>query len=194
MGHSRADKAQTHQRLVDAAATRFREKGLDGISLADLMKELGLTHGGFYKHFASRDALVDEAVEAAFEQGRAKVQALTDADGRLNVADYVTFYLSKEHRDDPGGGCAICALSSDIARRGESGQASYRKRLDSLISHVANGLSGGDAEARRSQAVMLVTQLYGALLVARGAGDCALSDEILATVSEHVLAGLKSAS
>src|ERR1700744_1228841 len=165
MGHSRADKAQTHEPLVEAAAARFREKGLDGISLADLMKELGLTHGGFYKHFASRDALVTEAVEYAYQDGERTVAKIVDDQGQFDLSRYVDFYLSDSHRGAARSGCAISALSADISRRG------------------GPSFPGNKAEQRK-QAIAFMTRMYGAILVARGAGDSALSKEILDTVRE----------
>jgi TetR/AcrR family transcriptional repressor of nem operon len=189
MGHSRADKAQTHERLVEAAAVRFREKGLDGISLADLMKELGLTHGGFYKHFASRDALVAEAMDYAYAQGERTVAAIVDDQGQFDLAGYVDFYLSDAHRDEPGCGCAISALSADISRRDEGTQARYRRQLDSVFTRIGAAFPG-DEDAQRKQAIALMTQMYGAILIARGAGDSELSDEILRTAREQLHAAL----
>jgi TetR/AcrR family transcriptional repressor of nem operon len=192
MGHSRADKAQTHERLVEAAAKRFRERGLDGISLADLMKELGLTHGGFYKHFASRDALVAEAVEHAFSESGRAVANLADANGHIDLTRYVDFYLSEAHRDAPGNGCAVSALSADISRRGEATQARYRERMDETFNRVGAEFPG-DAKAQRKQAIEFMTRMYGALLIARGAGDSDLSREVLETVREQLLASLPAA-
>ena len=192
MGHSRADKAQTHERLVEAAATRFREKGLDGISLADLMKELGLTHGGFYKHFASRDALVAEAVDYAYKDGERSVAKLADAQGALDLSRYVDFYLSHSHRDTPGTGCAISALSADISRRDEDTQARYRQQLDGIFSRIGASFPGDKADQRK-QAIAFMTQMYGAILIARGAGHSDLSDEILETMREQLHAGLPAA-
>lgn len=191
MGHSRADKAQTHERLVEAAAARFREKGLDGISLADLMKELGLTHGGFYKHFASRDALVTEAVEYAYQEGERTVARIVDDQGQLDLSRYVDFYLSDSHRGAPGSGCAISALSADISRRDEDTQARYRKQLDGIFARIGASFPGDKAEQRK-QAIAFMTRMYGAILVARGAGDSALSKEILDTVREQLHAELST--
>ena len=189
MGHSRADKAQTHERLVEAAAARFREKGLDGISLADLMKELGLTHGGFYKHFASRDALVAEAVDYAYKDGERSVAKLADEQGKLDLSRYVDFYLSDTHRDSPGTGCAISALSADISRRDEETQARYRQQLDGIFARIGASFPG-DKAAQRKQAIAFMTRLYGAMLIARGAGDSALSNEILESMREEIRAEL----
>src|SRR5271170_2594903 len=107
MGYSKSDKAETHTRIVNVAAKRFREVGLEGIGVADVMKEAGMTVGGFYKHFASRDELVTEALEVAFESldaWEARAESLARA---------VRDYLSEAHRDAPGKGCALGALLGD---------------------------------------------------------------------------------
>src|SRR5271154_2389211 len=106
MGHSKASKATTHARLVESAAARFKEGGIDGISLSDLMKDLQLTHGGFYKHFVSRDELVTEALELALTQsGQAMRDRLFDGD-KPDIAGFVDFYLDEAHRDQRAAGCA----------------------------------------------------------------------------------------
>ncbi|MGC1304137.1 MAG: TetR/AcrR family transcriptional regulator, partial [Caulobacteraceae bacterium] len=103
MGHSQVEKAKTHDRIVAIAARRFREAGLDGLSIGDLMKEAGLTHGGFYKHFASREDLVVQAVTAALVSG-----SEIGKDGRAKAPpsylDLIAYYLSERHRQDTGGG------------------------------------------------------------------------------------------
>ena len=113
MGHSKASKADTHTRLVAAAAARFKERGIDGISLADLMKDLKLTHGGFYKHFNSRDELVTEALQLALAQsGRAMRERLFDQ-AKPDVPGFVDFYLDDSHRSGRAAGCAVAALAGD---------------------------------------------------------------------------------
>src|SRR5450631_3832274 len=105
MGHSKASKANTHARLVAAAAARFKERGVDGISLSDLMKDLKLTHGGFYRHFDSRDDLVAEALDLALTQsGQAMRDRLFVAD-KPDIAGFVDFYLGEAHRDGRATGC-----------------------------------------------------------------------------------------
>ena len=120
MGHSREDKARSHQRIVEIAARRIRESGTSGPGVADLMRAAGLTHGGFYKHFGSRDDLVAEAVQ----------QALAENDGVLGtllseasdpLATFVDWYTSAEHRDSPGAGCAVVVPRRGRAARGSAG-------------------------------------------------------------------------
>ena len=187
MGHSQADKAQTHRRLVRTAAGQFRENGLDGISLAELMKLLGLTHGGFYKHFSSRDELVGEAVEYALAEGDQTMRELLFKDGKPDLARFVGTYLSEAHRDSRSLGCTISALSADVARRGDELHAPFRDQIERNIGMLVEALEGVPAGQRRSQALLLLSALYGALSMARATGDSRLSQEILRTVGGKVL-------
>src|SRR3979411_2184530 len=115
MGHSRADKSKTHKRIVKIAARRFREEGLAGVGIAELMKEAGLTVGGFYKHFDSRDDLVAEAVSSAFGNWKRKVDAAASGGPALSYEKLIQDYLDEAHRDNPGAGCAYSALAPEIA-------------------------------------------------------------------------------
>src|ERR1700689_294043 len=123
MGYSKREKAETHTRIVKVAAKRFRELGLEGIGVADVMKEAGVTVGGFYKHFDSRDELVGEALASAFQ----------DLDRWGEKTDTLTkglkAYLTEEHRDAPGTGCALGALLGDMSRASRSAKAVYTARL-----------------------------------------------------------------
>lgn len=179
MGHSQNEKEKNHRAIVEIAAQKMRESGTEGPGVAEIMKEAGLTHGGFYKHFGSRDDLVAEAVEAAIAQGREGYEKVTaEADDPL--AAFVDWYLSSTHRDDPGTGCAVVALGSDAARADERVRAAYRGQVESYIAHMEELLGGGE-EARR-RAIAAVTSMVGAMLISRAVGDEALSEEILAAV------------
>ena len=107
MGHSQAEKVESHDRIVHIAATRFRENGLNGIGVADLMRDAGLTHGGFYRHFASRDALVVEAVERALQEGARALDAVAGI-SKTPLAAVVDAYLSPAHCNHLGTSCAVC--------------------------------------------------------------------------------------
>src|SRR5215468_410828 len=121
MGHSQAAKAKSHEKIVRTAARRLREEGLAGVGVADLMTAAGLTVGGFYKHFDSRDELVAEAlasIDSAWERTVAEGKSKAQPDARI-FARLIDAYLSEEHRDAPGAGCAFAAVAGDIARSGE---------------------------------------------------------------------------
>src|SRR5262245_33321618 len=117
---TREEAARNRERIVDAAARLFRERGFEGIGVADLMKEVGLTHGGFYGHFASKDDLEVEACTRALAHSLAlwrKRSEVTRGDPLSAITDV---YLTAKHRDDPGAGCLLAALGSDVSRRGPS--------------------------------------------------------------------------
>ena len=116
MGYSKAQKARTHKRIVAIASKRFREKGLAGFGIAELMKEAGLTVGGFYKHFESRDNLVSEAVNSAFGGWKRRVDAAKSIGPPVSYEKLIDDYLNEVHRDNPGTGCAFSALAPEIAR------------------------------------------------------------------------------
>jgi len=181
MGHSQASKQSTHERIVAIAAERFCELGLDGLSIANLMKEAGLTHGGFYKHFESRDQLVAEALDAAFKR--------SEDPQRTHRADFpslVSEYLSPEHRDGVGSGCAVGALVSDIGRVEGEARELYTRKLRSNVKGIGH-LLGGDNGEKRQQAIIAFSAMVGALGLSRACADDELSREILATVRDFLL-------
>lgn len=187
MGHSRVSKANTHARLVAAAATRFKERGIDGISLADLMQELELTHGGFYKHFGSRDELVGEALELALRQsGETMRERLFDGD-KADIPGFVDFYLDETHRDGRAGGCAVAALAGDAPRKSAAVQAQFREQMERNLEILSAALESSVAPAEaRATAMLTLSSLYGALMMARAAGDSPLSREILRTLRARI--------
>jgi len=188
MGHSKASKADTHARLVEAAAARFKERGIDGISLADLMRDLKLTHGGFYKHFASRDELVAEALELALTRsGELMRERLFDGD-KPNLRRFVDFYLDEAHRDGLAGGCAVAALAGDAPRKSAAVQAQFRGQIEANLRTLSEALGEGTPHERRETALLMLSSLYGALMMARAVGDSPLSREILGGVRKGVLA------
>ncbi len=183
MGHSQSDKEKNHQRIVEIAARKIRESGIDGPGVAEIMKEAGLTHGGFYKHFDSRDDLVAEAVEEAIEQGGADLSAAVEgADDPL--AAFVDEYVSEKHRDDPGSGCAVVAIGADAARADPRVRATYRAQVAKYIDYM-EGLMG-EGEGARREAIAAVTSMVGAVLISRAIDDPELSAEILAAVRADV--------
>src|SRR5207249_85949 len=142
MGHSQEDKAGSHDRIVRAAAARFRESGVDGIGVADLMKNAGLTHGGFYRHFATRDELVAEAVERALHDGGLVVDALANRK-RAPLAAVVDGYLSTSHRDDLATSCAVTTLAADVARSSERARSPDAPGVYGDLTGPEQGLFGG---------------------------------------------------
>jgi TetR/AcrR family transcriptional repressor of nem operon len=187
MGHSKVSKANTHARLVESAAARFKERGVDGISLADLMKDLELTHGGFYKHFASRDELVTEALELALAQSGQVMRDRLFAADKPDVAGFVDFYLDESHRDGRAAGCAVAALVGDAPRKSAAVQAQFRKQIERNLETLGEALGPGSADESRATALLFLSALYGALTMARAVGDSPLSREVLRTVRKRIL-------
>jgi TetR/AcrR family transcriptional repressor of nem operon len=184
MGHSRDGKAETHERIVATAAKLLREKGLEGIGVADLMKEAGLTVGGFYKHFDSRDDLVAEAL-GAMQGGWDEVFADAEARKRPNDAVFdslVDGYLGETHRDAPAEGCLFAALAGDLGRSGDKARNVATGKLERLLSRLSEVFDDRRAPAARAAAIFLYSALVGALTLARATNDEALSKEILSTV------------
>ncbi len=139
MRYSKEHKQETHARIVKKASVRLREKGAHGIGVADLMKEAGLTHGGFYAHFDSREALVIEAfgyaMDRAVEHWR-KIAAETPPEKRLSTI--VDSYVSAVHRDDPGRGCAVPTLGAEIARESAKTRKAFAAKLEQMIDVMAD--------------------------------------------------------
>jgi len=184
MRHSKAEKAKTHKRIVAIASRRFREKGLAGIGIADLMKEAGLTVGGFYKHFNSRDQLVAEALSAAFGGWKRKMEAAASGGPPLSYTRLIDDYLAKAHRDNPGTGCAFSALAPEIARSDKRTRALTSEQVRSDIQLIAALRPAKDKRTARSRAILAFSALVGAMSLARAVSDVALSREILAAVAE----------
>jgi TetR/AcrR family transcriptional regulator, transcriptional repressor for nem operon len=184
MGHSQKDKEKNHAQIVEIAAQKMRESGTEGPGVAEIMKAAGLTHGGFYKHFDSRDDLVAEAVEAAVAQTREGfAEVIEGAEDPLTA--FVDWYLSPGHRDQPGTGCAVVALGADAARSDERVRATYTDQVERYVAQMEK-LLGGDGEDVRRRAIAAVSEMVGAVLIARAIGDTELSDEVLAAARESV--------
>src|SRR5882724_2522863 len=184
MGHSRAEKENTHKRIVKIASKRFREEGLAGVGIAELMKEAGLTVGGFYKHFHSRDDLVAEAVGSAFGTWKRQVDAAASGGPPLTYAKLIDNYLNEAHRDDPGTGCAYSALAAEISRSDKKTRALASEQIRSDLKLIAGLLPGRNRRAARSRAILTFSALVGAMTLARAVSDEKMSREILRTAAE----------
>ncbi|SOE94154.1 transcriptional regulator, TetR family [Burkholderia sp. D7] len=184
MGHSQADKAASHDAILEVAAKRFRELGIDGIGVADVMREAGLTVGGFYKHFESREELVAEALAAAFKD--------LDVweDNADDLAASIRGYLSTQHRDDPGSGCAMGALLGDVGRGSEAIRDIYTKRITRNLEFFHERMADQPPAERRAKALAILCSMLGAIGLSRAVNNPVLSNEILSTVARHLIAQL----
>lgn len=184
MRHSKDDKAASHDRIVATAAARIRESGTERPGVAEIMRAAGLTHGGFYKHFGSRDDLILQAVERALADGESRALEST-AGAEDPLAAFADFYLSVAHRDDPATSCGVVALGTDMPRVGGPAQEAYRAQVERYLAHLQQLLDGDDETTRRRVTVTL-SAMVGALMIARALGSTTRSDEILRDVREAV--------
>lgn len=188
MRYSKEHKQETHARIVKKASVRLREKGAHGIGVADLMKEAGLTHGGFYAHFDSREALVIEAFAYAMDRSTErwrKAAEQTPPDQRL--AAIVNSYLTPTHRDDPGHGCAVPALGAEIARESPKTRKAFAAKVEQMIDMMASQILDAPPKEARRLAMASLATMMGTLVLSRIAGTGELSDHILEAGRDAVL-------
>lgn len=181
MRYSEDHKAQTHQRIIDEASARFRRDGIGATGLQPLMKSLGLTHGGFYAHFKSKDDLVEKSLRQTADNLATHCSAVFDQAEDPLVA-YIDYYLSESHRASPGEGCPLPTMSAELGQRGQASSITdemIHNRLDA----IQHGLPHDKADAPELSAVML-SALVGALVLSRSALDPQLSDRILENTRE----------
>ena len=194
MRYSKEHKFQTHARIVKRASVKLREKGAHGIGVADLMKEAGLTHGGFYSHFDSRDALVIEAFTHAMDRSTEHWRKQTEAaPAEKRLSTIVNSYLSALHRDNPGQGCAVPTLGAEIARESSKTRRAFAARMQQMIEMLAKQFHGVPPKTARKQAMAAMATMMGSLVMARIAGNSELSDEILKSGRDAILERAKSA-
>ena len=173
---TREQAAAHRERILDVAGTLFRERGFNGIGVADIMKQAGLTHGGFYGHFKSKDGLAAEITARVL--GRKGWPERLTGTPNPSFAEVVRKYLSPRHRDDAGHGCLLAALGSDVVRQPRSVRRAFTDGLRLRVKALQELLPSRSA-ARRQKALATMAGLMGALILARAVDDPQLSDEIL---------------
>jgi TetR/AcrR family transcriptional regulator, transcriptional repressor for nem operon len=178
---TRAQAAANREKILEVAGALFRERGFDGIGVADICQRAGLTHGGFYGHFASKDDLAAE-ITARVLGREGWLQRLTGK-AEPSFDDVVGAYLSRRHRDEPGSGCLFAALGSDVVRQPKRVRHAFTEGLRRRIDTVRTLVRGGSAAAKREKAVAAIAALVGALTLSRAVDDPKLSDEILDSVA-----------
>jgi len=194
--YSSEHRQQTRARIVKEAAKEVRAKGPDGVAVAGVMARAGLTHGGFYAHFPSKDALVAEAVDAMFDDARGHSETLDQIEEpKAALRDYLRFYLSRAHRDGRDRGCPLPALSGDIARSPGVAGERFAQGIVALSGRLAGLLARVDVNEPEAEANALLAQLVGAVSLARAVSDSAQSDAILrdTRTSVHARFGLDAA-
>lgn len=189
---SRAQAAANRRRIVTEASRLFRERGYDGVAVADLMKSAGLTHGGFYGHFESKEALMAETCASSGDI-RTRWERLTAKRQQPPFQVLVEQYLSPRHRDQPGHGCLFAALSVDTARQTPEVRHAYTGTFRKFADMIADWLPGRRANRRR-RALATASSLVGALVLSRAVDDPELSSEILDAVRQQLLGATASAT
>jgi len=188
---SRAEAQSHRQQITEASARLFKERGINGVSVADLMGAAGLTHGGFYGHFESKDALAGEAVAHAFEQSveRWRKRVAGQPDDAAGRAAIVERFLSAQSVREVGLGCPGVSLAGDVAREPAAApiRTAYLDGLEGLLQILAGVEDGPDAAARRRAAIVDYAAMTGALMLARATEGAPLSAEFLAAAREHLL-------
>lgn len=188
MRRSREETAETRAKIVEVAARLLRERGIASVSVADIMGSLGLTVGGFYRHFESKEALVAEAIEAAsLEMTRRQARMPALPGSRERVSLLLGEYLSTRHRDNPGQGCPVAALCSEISHEAGSVREAFTQALSRLVEVVESALAE-DRQDRRQVVLQTTASLVGALVLARASGDEMLASEILCAAREGLSA------
>jgi TetR/AcrR family transcriptional repressor of nem operon len=174
---TREQAAANRENVLEIAGTLFRERGFDGVGVADIMKRAGLTHGGFYGHFASKNDLAAEITQRVL--GRSAWMGRLTRNAKPSFADVVRQYLSSRHRDDAGRGCLLAALGSDVVRQPRSVRRAFTEGLRLRIDALGRLVPGRSAAARQQKALATMAGLVGALILSRAVDDPKLSDEIL---------------
>ncbi len=173
-------KAKTRRRILDAAHRLFKRHGYDGVGIDAIMAEAGLTRGGFYAHFASKEALFAEVVAQAVWQ--AGLEQAGEASGSARARGAIRAYLSRAHRDNPAQGCPIAALLQDVSLAGPQVRDAFVVAVGRLAAQLADTLAEDDAVAAaevRDKVLATIALSVGGLMLSRAAGDAPLSDEIL---------------
>jgi TetR/AcrR family transcriptional repressor of nem operon len=180
MRYDADQKERTHRQILAEAANAIRAKGPDRVGVAEVMGKLGLTHGGFYAHFASKDDLVAQAITFMFDQGYANFLRRTEGlEPRKALQAYVDWYLSKAHRDAPSRECPLASVSADLPRLPEAARIRYADGVERLVAGLAKLLKKLGHENPESLAFSALSEMAGSLALARAMSDPQRSDWVL---------------
>lgn len=189
MARSQAEKAESHEKILEVAGKKFREKGLGGIGVAQLMGAAGLTHGGFYCHFKSRAHLVEAAIDRVFQQSE-KLKDERHGAGRGGLNQYVEWYLSADHREDLAHGCPLAALAADVRHEDKRARMLFAAGLHRYFEWIG-GFIGGRAATRRAKATLATSAMVGAVILSRAVEKPEDAEQILDQVRNELRAYLK---
>lgn len=181
---SQEEMDKSHRRIVEGAARLFRERGVEHTSVADVMTAAGLTQGGFYRHFESKDALLSAALASAFAQLQATMdRKLRNKNAPAALSDYHSFYLSKEHLAQPGSACPVAMLAGDVARANPTLKEQFGKGVNQIVGAVERAFYSKKKEAHAA-AIREFAMLVGAAVIAR-ASDPDTANAVLLACRPH---------
>lgn len=185
-----AAKEASHERILSVAARAIRKTGYDGTGVADIMKQAGLTHGGFYAHFASRDAMLAEAADrAGAESVAAAAEAVAKAPPAQALAALLRAYLSQSHIDHPEFGCPVAALGSEMPRQAPEVRRAATRRIKEMVDLVARQSPDWGQPGAHEKALVTVATMVGAVVLARAVDEPGLSDAICQAAQAHLVPG-----
>ena len=180
---TREQAEENRRRIVEVAGELFREHGFEGIGLADLMKKAGLTHGGFYGHFKSKEDLAAEASERVLSKNAERLSVVIERAKGDPLSALVTSYLSECHITERGKGCAFAALGADAARHSAILRSAFTKGVEDYLAHLSEIVPGRTKAGKRKKAMATLSGMVGALVLARAVDDANLAKEILAATA-----------
>ncbi|SMC94019.1 TetR/AcrR family transcriptional regulator [Rhizobium sp. RU36D] len=178
---------ENRQQVIETSSRLFREKGFDGVGVSTLMQAAGLTHGGFYKQFESKDDLIAKATKAALDQTAQRMSSLLGTDKRASLEKVVGLYLSDQHRNGVAEGCAFAALGPDVARHGPKARRVMQRGIKDQLALLESLVETEGEGSGREEAIATMATMVGALVLARAVEDTALSSEILEAAAHSIL-------
>ncbi|WP_397453138.1 TetR/AcrR family transcriptional regulator [Pseudomonas sp. NA-150] len=181
MRYPAEETAEKHQRILEQASILFRERGFSGVSVSEVMQATGLTHGAFYNHFESKDDLIAKSLGDASSKALASMKEAEQTPETMQ--QYIQDYLTEWHRDDPGTGCLMTALASEVARE-PSVQPSFTRHLKGVLASMTAPFAKSKKRNVRRDAIHKISSMVGAIILARATDDPALSEEILTQVRD----------
>jgi TetR/AcrR family transcriptional repressor of nem operon len=187
MRKSKLETAETRKRIVEAASAQFRENGIAETGLADLMGAAGLTHGGFYKHFESKEQVVVESVELATQSMmRATEAILAAAPPGKEIQAFLADYLSTDHQNHPARACPFATLSCDAARSSDAVRTAFTRGFQNLVETIARQFKDLSPAAAKKEALVTLSTMIGALTISRFVNDPDLSTAVLREAKKHL--------
>jgi TetR/AcrR family transcriptional repressor of nem operon len=179
MRYTKDHKRQTRERIIQIASGRFRQQGFEGVGIGELMSELELTHGGFYRHFADKESLYAETLTFSIDDVQRSLLKQQPGADTVSLREIITAYLSTDHCENPANGCPVAALSADVARQSNEVQSVFEAALQHYMDNIIHLMPGTTEAERKSQFLVLFSGMAGVVSVARAVSDHHLRATIL---------------